>query len=206
MAIETGLENKPWWMSALVGIGVGLAIVAGVYYFVLTDIEANIAREKKTQGDLQKKIDEGRAAERDLVNFRAEIDRLQIELDKLKKIIPMRRNTEDLIRRLRTLTEQGDFTLLRFQPKGQVKKEFYYDWPIQIALEGTYHNLALFFDRISRFSRIINIENMRVAAAQRESTKTISATFTLKTFILMDAAEEEAQAKAQAAKKKGGRK
>jgi type IV pilus assembly protein PilO len=205
MAMQTGLENKPWWMSALAGLAVGAVIVGAVYYVFLTDIELQIARQQKQQTDLQKKIDEGRAAERSLPQFREEVNRLQLELDKLVRIIPTRRNTEDLIRRLRTLTEQGDFKLLRFQPKDRVKKTFYYEWPIQIALEGTYHNLALFFDRVSRFSRIINIEGLRITARQNDSVRTIGATFIMKTFLYIEPAEEAADAKkaADAKSKKG---
>ena len=67
--------------------------------------------------------------------------------------------------------------------KNFVNKDFYSEWPIVINLTGGYHNLALFFDRISRFSRIINIENLNIAAARGSGDQTIAATFTVKTFI-----------------------
>jgi len=82
-----------------------------------------------------------------------------------------------------TLTRQGDFTLKKFTPQDFVPKEFYAEWPIDIALDGTYHNLALFFDRMSRFSRIINVEALRVSELRDVPQKSISATFTAKTFI-----------------------
>ena len=36
-------------------------------------------------------------------------------------------------------------------------------------LDGTYHNLALFFDRMSRFSRIINVEDLKITALERRA-------------------------------------
>ncbi len=191
---ETGLENKPWYVSAIVGAVLGLLIVGGSYYVVFTDLENQIAASQKELEGLQKKIDEGRAAERSLAQFREEVNRLQLDLDKLLRVLPTRMNTEDLLRRLRTLTEQGDFRLLRFAPGNRSQKQFYYEWPIQITLDGTYHNLALFFDRISRFSRIINVENLRVSQKSGDPSRTIGANFTMKTFLYIEPSTQEAAA------------
>lgn len=187
---ETGLENKPWWISALVGLALGAVVVAASYYVVFTDISDQITGTRAELEKLQKKIDEGRAAERSLAQFREEVNRLQLDLDKLLRVLPTRMNTEDLLRRLRTLAEQGDFKLLRFAPSNRSKKQFYYEWPIQITLDGTYHNLALFFDRVSRFSRIINVENLRISQKTGDPVRTIGVTFTMKTFLYVETVEE----------------
>ena len=116
--------------------------------------------------------------------------KLEFELDKLLRILPARRNTPELMRRVRMLTEQGDFDLLRFTPRQYIDQDFYSEWPIDIQLDGGYHNLALLFDQISRFSRIINIENLRIdSLSGRSQDHSISAGFTAKTFVYKD--EEE---------------
>ena len=119
--------------------------------------------------------------------------RLELELDKLLRILPARRNTPELLRRIRQLTEQGNFDLLRFTPGNFIDRDFYSEWPIAIRLNGSYHNLALFFDRVGRFSRIINIENLKVAALPKSlKGHSISATFTAKTFIYRETPPPEA--------------
>ena len=181
MAIETGLEGKPWYFSAAVGAALATAVVAVFYYVKIDKMNKTIVRKERKLKNLEREINEGRAAMKSLPQFREEVDRLQLELDKLLRILPSRRNTEDLLRRIRRLTEQGDFDLLRFTPRGLSKRDFYSEWPIQIALHGQYHNLALFFDRIRRFSRIINVENLRLSA--RGGRHSLAANFTIKTFI-----------------------
>jgi len=184
MAMQTGLEGKPWYFGAITGvvIAVVLALLGNILLF--KPIQQQIQRQEQKLSRLQTKIREGRAAKLRLPQFREEVERLQLELDKLLRILPARRNTPDLLRRIRSLTEQGDFDLLRFTPGNFVPKDFYYEWPIHIALDGGYHNLALFFDRIRRFSRIINIGNLTISAFRRGgSIYTIGATFTAKTFI-----------------------
>ena len=110
---------------------------------------------------------------------------LELELDKLLRILPARRNTPDLLRRIRALAEQGDFNLKDFRPGVLIDKEFYSEWPISVDLDGTYHNLALLFDRVGRFSRIINIQDLTITALNptKANPHTIAATFIAKTFV-----------------------
>lgn len=192
MAIQTGLEGKPWYYGLAVGGAVGVVLLAVFWWQMIGPMKEDIAAEQQRLEGLQRDIQEGRAAQRDLPRFREEVRALELELDKLLRILPARRNTPELIRRVRLLVERGDFNLKTFTPKSPVERDFYSEWPIDISLDGSYHNLALFFDRISRFSRIINIENLNVNAIDsRGSPHTISAAFTAKTFIYKEPEPEE---------------
>ena len=135
-----------------------------MHWFWFKPMQEEIAAKKVELEGLNQEIQKGRAAERKLSQFREEVKRLELELAKLLQILPSKRNTEELIKRIETLTRQGDFTLKKFTPGEFVQKEFYAEWPIDIQVEGTYHNLALFFDRMSRFSRIVNVEDLKVNA------------------------------------------
>ncbi|MDQ2870443.1 MAG: type 4a pilus biogenesis protein PilO [Acidobacteriota bacterium] len=197
MAIELKLEERRWWVAALMGAGIGLVLAVAIHYFWFRGINQDIARKTDELKGLQDEISKGRAAERKLSQFREEVKRLELELAKLLQILPSARNTEDLIKRIETLTRQGDFSLKKFTPGEPVGKDFYSEYPIEISLDGTYHNLALFFDRMSRFSRIINVEDMKVGTLESAGAgKSITANFTAKTFIYTG---DEA-AKANAAK------
>ena len=182
MAIELKLEEKKWWIAGLMGLAIGALLAGAVHYAWLRGVNADIARETVELKGLQDEIQKGRAAERKLSQFREEVKRLELELAKLLQILPSARNTEDLIKRIETLTRQGDFVLKKFTPGDPVAKDFYSEYPIDISLEGTYHNLALFFDRMSRFSRIVNVEDMKIGNIDSPG-KSIAANFVAKTFI-----------------------
>ena len=177
------IEEKPWYYALGIGLVVGALIAGAVHYFWFKPMQQEIAAKKVELEGLNQEIQKGRAAERKLSQFREEVKRLELELSKLLQILPSKRNTEELIKRIETLTRQGDFTLKKFTPGEFVQKEFYAEWPIEIQVEGTYHNLALFFDRMSRFSRIVNVEDLRVTALTDASGKSIGSQFTAKTFI-----------------------
>ena len=116
MALKTGLEGKPWYIGLAVGLGVGFVLFALGYWRLLQPMRDEIARQDAKLSELQNKIQEGRAAKQELPKFREEVRQLELELDKLLRILPARRNTPDLMRRIRSLAEQGDFTLKRFTP------------------------------------------------------------------------------------------
>ena len=183
MALELKLEEKKWQVALVIGLVIGLFLAVGVHYAWIRKINEDIVKKQSELKGLQEEIAKGRAAERKLSQFREEVKRLELELSKLLQILPSSRNTEELIKRIETLTRQGDFTLKRFTPGEPVNKEFYAEYPIDISLDGTYHNLALFFDRMSRFSRIINVEDLKIANLESTTGKSISAQFVAKTFI-----------------------
>ena len=183
MAIELKLEDKPWYYALGWGLGIAAVLAGAVHYAWFRGLNAQIKTKRADLETLHQEIQKGLAAERKLPQFREEVRRLELELAKLLQVLPSKRNTEELIKRIETLTRQGDFTLRKFTPGDFVPKEFYSEWPIDIQLDGTYHNLALFFDRMSRFSRIINVEDLKVTALEGVPQKSIGAVFIAKTFI-----------------------
>lgn len=177
------LENKPWYVALVLG----LVLAGGLFYalntYVFKEMRSDIERNTVELEDLRQKVREGKAAEARLPQFREESERLDAELQRLLRILPTERQTDELIKRVKSLAERGGFRFATFQPQAFAKKDFYTEWPISVQLEGTYHELALFFDRLARFSRIINVDTLQITPAPRGRQYTINSNFTMKTFI-----------------------
>ena len=185
------LDDKPWYVGLLVGLGLAGAVLYGTETLAVKDIKANIETTEQKITELDQKISQGRAAERKLPQFREEVKRLELELEKLRRILPSTRNTEEIIKKLKSLVDQGEFTLrkLSFPPLG-TGSETYAEWPIAVSVDGRYHDLAILFNRLGNFSRIINVENIQISALGSQETKTISADFVAKTFVYVEPKEE----------------
>ena len=183
-ALELKLEEKPWWYAVILGIVFGgiVALAAEFGYPNFGDKRKDIEAAKSRLTSLTAEIEKGRAAERKLSQFREEVKKLELELQKLLQVLPPERDTEDLIKKVEALIHQGDFTLLTFRTNEPIPRDFYREYPFNVSLNGTYHNLALFFSRMSNFSRIINVEDLRIHGIAAPG-KTIGATFVAKTFI-----------------------
>ncbi|MGE5237006.1 MAG: type 4a pilus biogenesis protein PilO [Acidobacteriota bacterium] len=181
------LENRPWYIALIIGVVLAGLLVWASHNYWFKGIQQEIDAKQAELQVLQQKVREGKAAEARLPQFREEAARLETELNRLLRILPTARQTDELIKKIKALTERGNFRFVTFQPQGFVKKDFYTEWPINVQLEGGYHELALFFDRLSRFSRIINVDTLNIAADTRRSGEyTITSSFTMKTFIYGD--------------------
>ena len=178
------LDNRPWYFALIVGLVISGLLIFAFENYLFSDIRKDIDRSTSDLAALKKKVTEGKIAEGRLPQFREEFARLDTELQRLLRILPTAKQTDELIKKIKSLTERGNFRLVTFQPQGFVKKDFYSEWPISVQLEASYHELALFFDRLSRFSRIINIDTLAISADSRpRSNYTINTTFVMKTFI-----------------------
>jgi type IV pilus assembly protein PilO len=198
------LDDKPWWVGLLVGLLLAGACLYGAESLFVKKIKEDIAGADARIEELDQKISQGRAAEQKLPQFREEVKRLELELEKLRRILPSQRNTEEIIKKLKSLVDQGEFTWrnLAFPALATTSDDPYVEWPISVSVEGRYHDLAILFSRLSNFSRIINVENIRIAALPVQETKTISADFVAKTFVYV----EPPAAGAADASKPGGKK
>ena len=183
------LEGKPWYY----GIGIGLALAIGVvvlaYYELISPTDDQIRAAEAQIKDLDTKIEQGKSAQRKLPQFREEVRRLELELEKLRRILPSTRNTEEIIKKIKSLVDQGDFILhkLTFPKLVQASSgDPYAEWPIDIEVDGRYHNLAILFNRLSNFSRIMNVEQIQINALSNQQERTVTSEFVAKTFVYVE--------------------
>ena len=203
MAVNIGLEGKPWYYGLGIGLVLAVICVGLVQYLLIGAIDQKIKSADSQLTALDNQIAQGRAAERKLPQFLEEVARLQVELEKLRRILPSNRNTEEIIKKIKALVDQGDFVLRKIAfpqigtPQGS---DPYAEWPISIEMDGGYHNLAILFNRLSNFSRIINVEQFTINALSTQLDRTISTSFTAKTFVYVEPSAQTQQAGANQSK------
>jgi type IV pilus assembly protein PilO len=198
------LNDKPWYVALAVGLVLAIVVLYLMHAYVVKPIKDEIAAADAQIAELDKKIEQGRAAERKLPQFREEVRRLELELEKLRRILPSTRNTEEIIKKFKSLVDQGDFALRKLTfPKLATAKSSdpYAEWPISVTVDGRYHDLAILFNRLSNFSRIMNVEQINITALADQSNRTIQSEFVAKTFVYVEPSE---QAPADKSGKPGG--
>jgi type IV pilus assembly protein PilO len=195
--MNLSLTKLPWY--AQIGAFAALAVVGvgAFYYFYEMPTGAALALREEELAGLRRNIVVGQATAKKLPEFRARVGDLENRLSNLRAILPDEKDAADLLRRMQTVATQSNLTIKGFTPKATVTKQLHSEWPISLELDGTYHNLALFFDRLGKFTRIVNISGLEVKArANPDARATITATCTATTFVLL----EPAPAKPDAAK------
>jgi type IV pilus assembly protein PilO len=97
------------------------------------------------------------------------------------------------MKRIQSLASQSNLKIRSFAPGAVAQKDFYQEWPIEIQVDGTFPNLATFFDRVGRLPRIVNIGNLRATVSPRPTfTHTLSATVTALTYVYVEPAPKPA--------------
>lgn len=186
MGLELDLKGKPVWMGALIGIILAIGIVVGAHLAMFKKMNIEIQGLQDTLQEKQKKLATYQAAQRNLPKFREEVAKLEQQLEKLVQILPSKKETHNIIKKIKSLVDQGDFDFKSFIPKNIIEKGFYAEWPIAVNVQGTYHHLARFFDKLRTFPRIVNIVSMDIRAISDQTVNTINSTFTMVTYIYIE--------------------
>lgn len=177
-------KKLPFWgqfavVAGLAGVLVGVAWYA---YPNFGEMARQNTANQATLESLQAEIRKGQAIEAKLPEFEREIENLQAKLGDLLAILPTEPETGELLKWVKNLTDQSNLELKQFVP-GQLRPlEFYKEFPITMEVNGDYHDLGVFFDRISKYSRIINVSGVNIRAGQG-SRGSIQSTFTATTFV-----------------------
>lgn len=175
------MKNYSWVRYVFVAV-----IFLGILYFVYYKPKnTELKNIKKERVNIEQEVSTLRAKKKQLDKIEVEIEQMNTTLKGLETIIPQKKETSDILNRIQELAYDSQLNLVKLAPRTEVNKEFYSEWPIPIEITGNYHNLALFFDRLSGSSRIFNIENFTLKALSKQTdSSTISATFTAKTYFL----------------------
>src|SRR5262245_25151370 len=185
---EISLTKLPWYaqVGAFVVLGVA-ACGAFIYFYEFPARDEMKVRETQLKS-LQADIKKGQDTARQLPQFQAEVGELQARLDSLRAVLPEEKDAADLLRRIQIAASQASINVKNFKPNPVVTKSLHMEWPITLELEGTYHNLALFFDKVGKLPRIVNISNVDIRGVGQPTAggPTITATCTATTFVLLD--------------------
>jgi len=184
-------ENQLTRLSLAGQLGVSLfaaaLIVGGFYYLWYSDA---LDREQQKTTRLQQLETEIKALEvtaNKLQEFQREVQLLEAKLETLKRILPPEKETPDLMRRVQYLATQSSLSIKVFTPAAVANKEFYQEVPINVSVEGTYHNLGAFCDRVSRLSRLVNLGNIKIKSMQNPTpTRTITAQTVATTYVYIE--------------------
>jgi len=144
---------------------VGL-VVAGVltgYYFLMNPLWEDKGRHEETLQKLQADLQDKQRIAANRPKLEAEIKALEKELDDALVRLPEEKEIPKLLTQVNTLGQQNGLEFLLFRPGAPAKKGFYAEVPIEMRVEGQYHSLGGFLDRVSKLERIVNVSDIRVS-------------------------------------------
>jgi Tfp pilus assembly protein PilO len=187
--MQLGLNKLPWYGQILLFAIIGGGGIFAYHYFFGSNLREQLRSKEAQLAREHQEIAKGRAAEKRIVEFRAELAELEARFETLKTVLPEQRDVADMLRRIQMLATQSSLVVKAFRPQAVASKQLHQEWPMTIELDGTYHSLARFFDQVSKVPRIINVGGISIKAKPEQDTTdgtTITALCTATTFVLLD--------------------
>jgi type IV pilus assembly protein PilO len=178
----------PWYSQVGVFVLLSAAAAGAFYHFYARDMMAGIDSRAAQLATINQTIERGLATAKRLPEFRREVQQLEAQLERLRAVLPEEQDVADLLRRVQAMATQSRLTIRGFTPRPVTRRQLHAEWPIGLELEGTYHDLGAFLERVSKFPRIINVGNIKIRAQDAQSgASTITAECTATTFVLIEA-------------------
>lgn len=189
--MELSLAKLPWYGQIGAFVVVSALAAFGFWKFYVVETQADIEARQTRLTALRADIAKGVATARRLPEFQGQVTELEHRLDTLRQQLPEEKDVADILRRVQGLATQSNLTIQRFTPQAPKQQTLYAELPFKLQAEGTYHDFGFFFDRISKFPRIINIGDLSLKAkpatqGAQESNATIVAELVATTFVLQE--------------------
>ena len=179
----------------LILIGI-LCVIAGIYFYLFFIPMQDDMRVLKTELDkLMKELNEGKMITRDLEKFKGQVERLNVELTNALTQLPNEKEIPEILKSISRLGKESNLEFFLFKPKPEELQQFYAKVPIDLVVVGSYHNTGLFFDKIGKLPRIINVLDFNMTRAKevkgRETDIVIRTSCLITTYRFMERKSEE---------------
>lgn len=144
-----------------------LCVIVGLYvYAFFMPWQTEMKGLKVELNNLARELNESKAIAKDLQKFKDQVAKLNIELANALTQLPNEKEIPEILRNISTLGKESNLEFTLFRPKPEEPKQFYANVPIELVVLGSYHNTGMFFDRVSKLPRIINVVNFSMASAK----------------------------------------
>ncbi len=167
--VKLDLAKTPKWVQIII-IVIFVAGVGAGYFFLQykpksEQIDGLIATIQKQQNDIS--VKKAKAAR--LEELKKENEWLKSRLKELTEQLPEEGEVSGLLRQISDLGKSADLEILSWVPgrKRTNPSGLYEEIPVDVALNGTYHNLGAFFSKISQMTRIVNITGIRMSGKDK---------------------------------------
>jgi len=171
---------------ALLGIVVA-GIGVGFYYMVVEPKNMTIANYEAQISKLDQDIQALGIKVKHLEELEAANKQLEIELAKKKERLPPEDEAIMLLKQLSDLGVRLGLDIKSWKPGATALdgSQLFVRMPVNVEVSGGYHTAALFFDRINKLQRIINVTNLQMGSPKIEANNrvVIQSVFELTAFV-----------------------
>ena len=159
-------------MPIRVSIFVGtIVLLAGLFIsLIYLPKSQEIGQTREEIAKLQQKLNQAIVRAKALKKFEAEYAEVDAQFQEALKLLPNTKEIPSLLKAITQLGTDSQLEFLLFSPQRERPQDFFMEIPVSIEVSGTYHNVAVFFDKVGQMERIVNILNVSMTPQKDRST------------------------------------
>ena len=205
---ERILNLPPRQRFLIYGGGAVLIVVLYIFLFHIPR-SAEIATKQGRRLSLEKERTKLQSSLKEREKTSAEALQIEGRFNEVKAQLPEQKEIPELLRQVSNLGRDSGLEVTLFRQKPEILYDLYAEVPVEMAVRGGYHQIALFFDKVRHLDRIVNVSDISVKNPQPiDGQMYVEASFFATTYRFLSEEEREriAKEKADAEKKKKGKK
>jgi type IV pilus assembly protein PilO len=189
--------------------GIYILLLIASYFLLISPTLDKISSGNQKNADLISKRDEAQKRAANKPAFEAELSELNIQLKKALRELPEDREIPGLLSDIDGYARKAGLEVRKFRPLNEIMREYYAEVPVEIVMDGSYHEVGVFFDRVSKMNRIVSVADVLLSdpkATGSSTTLTVSGKVVTYRFLTDEEIKrnKEAAEKDKKNKKKGG--
>ena len=146
-----------------------LSGVFGYFFFYpqYTRLDAMTTQLKQ----LEQQLATARAAASQIEKFRQEMKDAEQDFNVTRNALPDKEEIPMLLTSVSQFGHDAGLEFVLFEPKPEVPRDFYAEIPVSVTVSGSYHNVGMFFDKVSNLHRIVNIKDIKMVPPAAKDIK-----------------------------------
>lgn len=162
---------------------VTLLVMGGAFYFLqfqsqldtLSSLDGQIASQQRELATLKASAARVRV-------LKTQIAQSSEELKRLLMLLPDQKEIPGLLESVSRLGAYVGLENILFQPEPEVRHEFYATIPVRLDLVGTFDNLGVFLDSVSKLDRILKVQSLKLERQSPAQTSLLQVTCEIVTY------------------------
>lgn len=173
-------------LSAVASCGVlGVFFFTHLVPFGYPNRQEQIVALKAEHEKKSTELARARATVADLPRFEAEYEQLHARWELAAELLPADRQMPALLRKITLAGQQSGVEFVTFRPNGIKPQDHYTELPLQLHVQGGYHQVGSFLAELANMRRIVTVSNLSLKTyPQGDQYKTTAAEFNASAYSL----------------------
>ncbi len=188
--------NDPgrWPLAVRLGVAITLFMLAaagGYYFFVWKTQHPLLVEARAREVELLSTLENKARKAANLQAYKDQLAEMQKSFGAMLRQLPDKTEVPNLLVDISQTGLAAGLQEQLFQPRGELRKDFYAELPISIRLAGDYHEMGTFAAGVAALPRIVTLHDIEIAPAGKAGDPgSLVLNVTAKTYRYLDEEDE----------------